>query len=79
MTGFDCVIAAIAMLPAAINPSLLVRQDELATTLCASGQTIEIPLGSPKLPGIVPSACCAKGCRSSRRNLRQSGKIDPAQ
>lgn len=67
MTGFDNLVALVAMMPAAINPSLAVEQESLSGIMCGSGASISIPLGPPRLPGTLPSACCAKGCHGKRR------------
>ena len=68
MTGFDQIVALIAMIPAAFNPSLTVEQETLQGRMCGTGQRVSIPLGAPKLPGTLPSVCCAKGCYSKRRD-----------
>ena len=68
MTGFDQMVALIAMIPAALNPSLSVEQEVMKGRICGGGQAISIPLGAPMLPGTLPSACCAKGRHSKRRD-----------
>ena len=68
MTDFEQIVALIAMIPAALNPSLAVEQEALQGRMCGTGQLVSIPLGAPKLPGTLPSACCAKGCHSKRRD-----------
>lgn len=62
--------AALALVPAAVNPSLLLRGETLAVTLCGGGSA-SIPLDNP-LPGSNNAACCAKGCHSSEK--RRNGK-----
>lgn len=75
MTGFDSIIAAIAMVPAALNPSLAVQDKTLNALVCGSGQAVSIPLGKPDLPGSVPTMCCAKGCQSKQNKLRKAQKL----
>jgi hypothetical protein len=60
--------SVLALVPAAVDPSLLLRGETLTVTLCGGG-TASIPLDNP-LPGSNNAVCCAKGCRSSekRRN-----------
>lgn len=73
MTALPSLFAMIAMVPAALNPSLSLEQPSLAAKLCGSGATLSIPIGTPKLPGTVPSACCAKGCHGKRRGPDSDG------
>ena len=60
--------SALALVPAAVNPSLLLGGETLTVTLCGGGSA-SIPLDNP-LPGSNGTACCAKGCHTSekRRN-----------
>ena len=62
------LLAVVALVPAAINPALLVRGEMLASHLCGGG-TISIPLDNP-LPGSVDNACCNKGCQSDEKRKR---------
>lgn len=73
MTALPSLVAMIAMVPAALNPSLSLEQPSLDTKLCGSGTALSIPLGTPRLPGTVPSACCAKGCHGKRRDPDSEG------
>lgn len=73
MTGLDQVTALIAMIPAALNPSLSLEQSTIKALVCGSGKVISIPLGPPRLPGTVPSTCCAKGCHAARRKTKTGG------
>ncbi len=63
------IFAVLALLPAAANPSLLVRGEALALSLCGGSASVSIPLDSP-LPGTTGSACCAKGCQSGEKRKR---------
>ncbi|WP_054530913.1 hypothetical protein [Erythrobacter sp. SG61-1L] len=60
--------AVIALVPAAANPSLMLRGEALLMTLC-SGASISVPLGNP-LPGTQGAACCAKGCHSTDKKRK---------
>lgn len=68
MNSLAAAFSAFALVPAAVNPSLLLRGETLSVTLCGGGNA-SIPLDNP-LPGSNNAACCAKGCHSSekRRN-----------
>ncbi|MBD3729620.1 MAG: hypothetical protein IE933_07935 [Sphingomonadales bacterium] len=71
----------VALVPAALNPSLLATEMTLGAIVCGSGVTVQIPLGDPVLPGTLGSACCAKGCHSSERKKKSARNpgIDPQQ
>lgn len=72
MSGIAGLVAAVAIIPAAMNPSLVVQDKTLTALICGSGATVSIPVGSPDFPGSVPSMCCAKGCQSKSRKLAKS-------
>lgn len=78
---FASTAAVMALVPAALNPSLLVRGESLAALVCGGGAAVQIPLGDPIIPGTVGSACCAKGCHSSekKKKSKSTGGIDPQQ
>lgn len=63
--------AVVALVPAAANPSLMLRGEALLMTLCGGG-TISVPLDNP-LPGTQGAACCAKGCHSSDKKRKGAG------
>jgi len=63
------LVALAALLPAAANPSLLLRSETMMVSLC-SGGVANVPLGAPILPGSKGGACCAKGCHSGERRKR---------
>lgn len=65
------MLALAALLPAAANPSLLLRSETMMVTLCGGG-LVNVPLGAPILPGSKGTACCAKGCHSSDRRKRDN-------
>lgn len=79
MSGIAALMAFVAIIPAAMNPSLVVRDKSLSAFVCGSGATVAIPVGSPDLPGSVPSMCCAKGCQTKNRKLAKSAQFDPEQ
>lgn len=63
--------AAVALLPAALNPSLIASAQGLTLSLCgSSGGTVIVPGGAPSLPGSDRAACCSKGCHSSQERKR---------
>jgi hypothetical protein len=68
-------VAAVALLPAALNPSLIASASGIALSLCgsAAGATVTVPAGAPSLPGTNGAACCAKGCHASQE--RKRGKL----
>jgi len=66
------LLAVAALLPAAVNPALLVRGEVLTAGLCGGG-SVSIPLDNP-LPGSNGAACCAKGCHAGeKRRPRLAG------
>ena len=63
--------AALALLPAALNPSLAASAMGITLSLCgAAGASITLPAGAPSLPGSNGSACCSKGCHASQERKR---------
>ncbi|MDN3647245.1 hypothetical protein QWY75_13620 [Pontixanthobacter aestiaquae] len=62
------MIALAAMVPAALNPSLVVEEKALIAQICGSGESAVIRLGPPDLPATVPAMCCAKGCHGKREH-----------
>lgn len=79
MSSTAALVAVVAIIPAAMNPSLVVRDKTLSALVCGSGVTVSIPVGSPDLPGSMPSMCCAKGCQTKSRKLAKSAQFDPEQ
>lgn len=64
-------VAAVTLLPAALNPSLIASTQGLTLSLCGpSGGSMSVPGGTPPLPGSDGSACCTKGCHSSQERKR---------
>lgn len=61
-------LALAALVPAAVNPSLLLRAEEISVTLCGGG-SVSIPLDNP-LPGSNGAACCAKGCHTGEQRKK---------
>ena len=60
------LISLAALLPAALNPSLIMIEGKsLSSLVCGTGVTQEIPLSGPVLPGTAGGACCAKGCHAA--------------
>lgn len=80
MIGAANILALAALLPAALNPSLLARDGAIFLSLCggASAVSISIPMDAP-LPGKDGTACCNKGCHSDEKRKRSKGVIDEAQ
>ncbi|MCP5397132.1 MAG: hypothetical protein H6918_10465 [Sphingomonadaceae bacterium] len=73
-------IAMAALVPAALNPSLIMIEGKtLSSLVCGTGVTQEIPLSGPVLPGTAGAACCAKGCHSAseKKKKAKSASIDP--
>lgn len=67
-------LAAIALVPAALNPSLVLAAPALVLGLCGqAGMTIAVPAKTPPPPGSDGAACCSKGCHSSHD--RKRGKL----
>ncbi len=67
------ILMAIALLPAAANPSLSAVSERLAVALCSGGErSISFIPGKPILPGEKATLCCAKGCHNS--NERKKAK-----
>lgn len=60
--------AVVALIPAAANPSLMLRGEALLMSLCGGG-AVSVPLETP-LPGSQGAACCAKGCHSDDKRKR---------
>ncbi|HTN14612.1 MAG TPA: hypothetical protein VL094_07375 [Sphingomonadaceae bacterium] len=60
--------AMLALIPAAANPSLMLRGEALLMSLCGGG-AISVPLETP-LPGTPGAACCAKGCHADDKRKR---------
>ncbi len=73
------LLAFVALLPAAANPSLIAQAEGITLALCGqNASSITIP-GETPLPGTNGGACCAKGCHSSDKRKKQKGVIDKAQ
>ena len=65
-------VATVALLPAALNPSLIASAGGITLSLCgaAAGANVTAPAGAPTLPGSDGAACCAKGCHTSQERKR---------
>lgn len=64
-------VAAVALLPAALNPSLIASASGITLSLCGgAGGTVSVPVGGPTVPGSNGGACCAKGCHTSQERKR---------
>ncbi|MXO65146.1 hypothetical protein [Altericroceibacterium endophyticum] len=64
-----------ALLPAALNPSLIAQAEGITLALCGGAPdrpALTIPLDQPPLPGTPGAACCAKGCHSSEKKRKNS-------
>lgn len=67
------MVALAALVPAAANPSLLVRPEVLTLSMCGGG-TVTVPLDGPLIPGSNGTVCCAKGCHTDDRRKRTGGE-----
>ena len=70
--------ALVAMVPLALNPSLLVARTTLAVALCngaGPGGVVRLPLGPARLPGDTPGHCCDKACHGAGSRKRVSAAI----
>ena len=65
------LLAAMGLVPAALNPSLTAAAAHIELALCgpASG-TVKVPTKTPSPPGSDGAMCCAKGCHSSHDRKR---------
>lgn len=78
----ESLLALVALVPLAANPSLLVTRSSVSIGLCSGdGRTgaIELPVGPARLPGEEQDQCCGKACHAGRSRKRVSSLFDPAQ
>ncbi len=74
MKPFTPGLALIALLPAALNPSLAAAAPRIMLGLCGqAGGSVSIPTETPSPPGSNGALCCAKGCHNSQD--RKRGKL----
>jgi hypothetical protein len=67
-------LAALALVPAALNPSLAMAASGIVLDLCGqSGASVTVPVKTPPLPGSDGAACCSKGCHNAQE--RKRGKL----
>lgn len=66
MNDLFASLAAVALLPAMTGVPPGTAPQALTLALC-NGGTITLPLGR-NAPASAATPCCAKGCRSRRRN-----------
>lgn len=67
-------LAALALVPAALNPSLVMAASGIVLDLCGqAGTSVTVPVRTPPLPGSDGAACCSKGCHSAQE--RKRGKL----
>lgn len=77
MSGSLKFVAAVALMPAALNPSLIASASGITLALCGgAGGSVNVPLGGPSLPGSNGGACCAKGCHGSQERKRAKAQQD---
>ena len=70
MTLAAKLLMAGAIVPAGVNPSLLVVDSQIQLALCGQGlSSVSIP-GQPLLPGSGSGLCCAKGCHTGQDRKR---------
>ncbi len=73
MSPLAVTFSLLTLVPAAVNPSLLLRGETLTVTLCGGGSA-SIPLDNP-LPGSNGAACCAKGCHSNEKRRNAGNRL----
>ena len=81
MAGGTSFLALVALLPAALNPSLALYRPGIPVALCggSAGSVVEIPLTSQPLPGSAEELSCGKACHGGSSRKRAGTNTDSVQ